>query len=157
MNASEHSIVLTRVIKASSADIYAAWTDPQKMELWLGRVWADVTIGGRYLFESPSKGADPYIYSGTYLVLEENRQVTLTFLVGKPDPAKASAYRNEFLDVRLRSITPSLTELTFINGWDGQPLEDAFLVAVRSAWADWLDRMELSIFNNSKAMRHCAV
>lgn len=157
MNASEHSIVLTRVINASTADIYAAWTDPQKMELWLGRVWAEVRIGGRYLFESPADDTTSYYYSGTYLVLEENRQVTLSFLAGKPDPNRPSAYQNEFLDIRLRAITPSLTELTFINGWNGQPLGDEFLVAVRSAWADWLDRMELSVLNHSKAMKSCAV
>ena len=157
MNASDHSIVLTRVINASTADIYAAWTDPQKMELWLGRVWAEVRIGGRYLFESPADGTTSYFYSGTFLVLEENQQVTLSFLAGERDSTRPSVYQNEFLDIRLRAITPSLTELTFINGWNGQRLGDEFLVAVRSAWADWLDRMELSVLNHSKAMKRCAV
>lgn len=60
LNSPEHSIVITRDVKAPSRDVYAAWTEPVKMERWLGKVSADVRVGGAYRFESQ----EGYIYTG---------------------------------------------------------------------------------------------
>jgi len=83
--------------------------------------------------------------------------LSVNYVNGFPRAERQDYCRNEFLEIRLRAITPSLTEFTFINGWNGQPLGDEFSVAVRSAWADWLDRMELSVLNRSKVMKCCGV
>jgi hypothetical protein len=32
-----------------------------------------------------------------------------------------------------------------INGWDGDPVSEEFLLVAHTAWSEWLDRMEKSI------------
>ena len=51
VQAPEYSIAITRQVNAASREIYAAWTDPTKMGCWLGKVAADLCVGGRYRFE----------------------------------------------------------------------------------------------------------
>jgi len=145
MKAPEHSIVLTREINAAPRDVYAGWTDPARMERWMGRVSADVRVGGAYRYEIPAEGGKTYIHSGEYLILEDGRRVVQSFLAGEPDPAVPNSYRNEFIEVRLEELGPSRTALTFTNGWDGEPLNEEGLAAVRAAWSEWLDRMEKSV------------
>ncbi|MES2788837.1 MAG: SRPBCC domain-containing protein [Planctomycetota bacterium] len=141
----QHSIEITRVINATPPDIYAAWTDPQKMERWLGQVSADVRLGGGYRFDSPAPGGKTYVYTGKYLVLEDGWRVVQSFLAGEPSQIETNPYANEFIEVRLRELSSSQTELTFINGWDGDPLSDDGIIAVRGAWTEWLQRMEQSL------------
>lgn len=141
MNSPQHSIVLTRDVNAASRDIFAAWTELGRMERWLGKVSADVRVGGAYRFES----REGYIYTGKYLALEDGRRVVQSFLAGEPNPAAPSPYSNEFIEVRLLERGPSRTELTFINGWDGEGLSEEGVIAARAAWSEWLDRMERSL------------
>lgn len=140
--APEHSITLTREVAAAARDVYAAWIDPGRMERWLGKTSAEVRVGGRYRFESPAEGGETHIYTGEYLVLEDDRRVVQSFLAGEPDPTAADLYPNEFIEIRLRDLGPFRTSVTFINGWDGQAVSDEFLVVSRTAWSEWLDRME---------------
>lgn len=141
----KHTISLTRFIPAATSEIYAAWTDPQRMTLWLGNVTADVRVGGRYRFESPAENSGTYIYTGEYLVLEADRRVVQSFLAGEPDPNVPNPYMNEYLEIQLREIAPEQTELTFINGWEGEALNEEATIAVRAAWSEWIDRMQKSL------------
>lgn len=122
----QHSIVLTRVVNAPARNVYAAWTEPSAMERWLGRVDADVRVGGRYHFESPAEGGKTYTYTGA-------------------DPATANPYPNERIEIRLVEIGPAQTELTFVNAWDGEALSEESRAEAGAAWSEWLDRMEKSV------------
>lgn len=63
-----------------------------------------------------------------------------TFLAG--DPTSANPYSNEFIEVRFRELSPTQSEMTFINGWDGEALTEEGIDAAKAAWSQWLDGME---------------
>lgn len=120
-----HSIMLARTINAASQSVYSAWTNPKAKERWLGKVSTNIRAGGRYRFESKAEGGRTYIYTGEYLALEPTRHIIESFLAGEPDPAAANPYPNEFIEIKLRDLAPSKTELTFINGRDGEAMSEA--------------------------------
>jgi uncharacterized protein YndB with AHSA1/START domain len=142
-----HSIEITRTVATTPDAIYAAWTDQDTMSRWLGKVAADVRIGGRYRFESPAESGKTHVYTGEYLVLDARTRVKQSFLAGEPDPSATNPYLNEFVEIRLQTLDSKSTKITFVNGWDGEPLTDEAQVVVRAAWSQWLDRMESSLSN----------
>lgn len=146
----EHSITISRVISAPSRDVYAAWTEQKMMESWLGKVSADVRLGGQYRIESPSEDGKTNIYTGQYAVLEDGRRVILTFLAGDPSQIEPNPYANEFIGIRLVELSSTQTEVTFINGWDGESISDEFSVVARAAWSEWLDRMERAVLRDTE-------
>lgn len=148
IQAPRHSISLTRRIEATPAKIYAAWTEPETMARWLGKVAADVRVGGRYRFESPAPGGTTYIYTGEYLVLEENRRVAQTFLAGEPDPHAPRPYHNEFIEIQIRRLEGSASEVSFVNGWDGDSIGEDGEAAAKAAWSQWLDQMEQAVLKS---------
>jgi uncharacterized protein YndB with AHSA1/START domain len=141
----EHTITLTREVNAAAQDVYAAWTEPEKMKRWLGKVSAEVRIGGHYRWESQDENGKTYIYAGEYLVLEKGKHLVQSFLAGEPDLTAPNPYPNEFIEIRLLELSPSRTDVTFINGWDGEAVNEAFFLVAHMAWSEWLDRMEKSI------------
>ncbi|MDP1796218.1 MAG: SRPBCC domain-containing protein [Planctomycetaceae bacterium] len=141
----EHSLAIIRTVNASAADIYAAWIDLPRMARWLGKVTADVRVGGRYHFESPAEGGKTYVYTGEYLAIEDGRRVKQSFLAGEPDPNTPNPYTDEFIEIRLKPLDAHRTEFTFTNGWSGESMNDEFRDAVIAAWSEWLDRMERSL------------
>ena len=148
MQTPEHSIVLTRQMQASSREIYAAWTDPKKMARWLGKVTADVRVGGRYRFESPAEAGKTHVYTGEYLVLEEDRRVLLSFLAGEPNTAEPNPYPSEFIEIRISALALTQAEVTFVNGWNGDAISEEFRHVATAAWSEWLDRMEKALSTN---------
>ena len=70
-----HSLTLTRAVNAPVRDVYAAWTVPDRMSRWLGKVEADVRPGGRYRFESDAGDGKTFVFTGEYLDLEPGRRV----------------------------------------------------------------------------------
>lgn len=150
MKKSEHSLVITREIDAPSRDVYAAWTEPERMERWLGKVAADVRVGGRYRFDSPAEEGKTYTFTGEYQALEEGRRIVQSFLAGEPDPETPNPYPNEFIEIQLRDLGPSRTELTFTNGWDGEAIDEEGLAGARAGWSIWLDMMEKSLLDGGR-------
>lgn len=150
MKKPEHSLVITREIEAPSRDVYAAWTEPEKMEPWLGKVTAEVRVGGRYRFETPTDEGKCHVFTGEYLALEEGRRVVQSFLAGEPDPDTPNPYPNEFIDVQLDDLGPSRTRLTFTNGWDGEAIDEEGLAGARAGWSAWFDMMERSLLDGER-------
>jgi len=141
----EHEITLTRRFKTSADNLYAAWTDPSVMRQWLGRnVDADVRVGGRYRIENDGGDGTIFVHSGEYRVLEPGRRIVQTFKAGPAgsDQEQPTPYINEYLEVQLKPWGPGETELTFINGWDGEALSAEDQNATREAWSSWLDLLD---------------
>ena len=115
------------------------------MERWLGKVSAEIRVGGRYGFERSAEGGQTHLYTGEYLAIEDERRIVQSFLAGEPDPSAVNPYPNEFIEIRLRDLGPSQTRVTFINGWDGEAVSEEFQAVARSAWSEWLDRMEKTV------------
>ena len=138
-----HLMTLTRTVNATARDVYTAWTVSDQISRWLGKVEADVRPGGRYRFESDSREGKTFVFTGEYLVLEPGRRVVQSFLAGEADTP--TPYPNEFIEVRLREISETQTELTFINGWNGEAIGEDGIEAAKAAWSQWLDLMEASL------------
>jgi uncharacterized protein YndB with AHSA1/START domain len=137
MSSPEHAVSVTRVIDAPAEALYAAWTDPATMERWMARkVEADVRVGGRYRNEVDAGEAGTFVHTGEYLALDPGRRIVQTFGV---ESAEENPYRDEYLEVTLRPVGPERTELTLIDGWNGQGLDDADEAATTQAWAAWID------------------
>lgn len=144
----EHQITLTRRVSASVDEVYTAWTDPSVMRRWLGQdVEADVRVGGRYRIENDGGDGSAYVHTGEYCVLEPGRRIVQTFRAGPAESTEeqASPYLNEYLEITFRPAGRAETELTFINGWDGEALSMEDQNATREAWSSWLDLLE-SVF-----------
>jgi uncharacterized protein YndB with AHSA1/START domain len=129
----EHSITLTRTIRAAPTEVYSAWTDPEIMRRWLApRVEADVTVGGRYQLDHHEHGS----FAGVFVALEPGQRLLLTF-AGVADPPGA----NEHLEVSLRPVARGRTELVLINSWTGDDRSPEVRTRREAAWQGWLDRL----------------
>jgi len=137
MSRPKFAVSVTRVIDAPAEAVYAAWTDPTIMQRWMARkVEADVRVGGRYRNEVDAGEAGTFVHTGEYLVLEPGRRIVQTF---GGEGGDESPYRDEHLEITLRSLGPERTELTLIDGWNGQGLDNDDTAATHSAWAAWID------------------
>lgn len=83
--APEYSITLTREVNAAAKQVYAAWTEQATMERWLGKVSAEIRVGGHYRFERSAEGGQTHLYTGEYLAIEDGRRIVQSFLAGEPD------------------------------------------------------------------------
>ncbi|MEO3997492.1 SRPBCC domain-containing protein [Mesorhizobium sp. CAU 1732] len=146
----EHVVRLERVFDASPEALYAAWTDLDLMRRWLGRsVDADVRVGGRFRIESDGDEGEVYIHSGEYLALEPGKLVKQTFVAEGHDPYP---YADEFIAISFRALPDGDTQLTLVNGWNGDgPGEDGAEL-VRQGWTLWLDLLD-GMFERSPELR----
>jgi len=142
MRSPAHTVVLTRIINASPEQLYAAWTQPEIMRRWMAqKVEADVQVGGHYRNEIDAGEIGTFVHTGEYLVLEPNRRVKQTFKAGNVD---LDHYSNEYIEVTFRPQNELQTEIIFVNGWDGQGIDEDSEEgqALRQAWSGWLDALE---------------
>lgn len=146
MTTSDHSITLTRSLKASPAQVYAAWTDPDVMARWIGNiVQADVRVGGMYRTEVDDGEGGHFIHRGQYLVLEQDRHIRQTFIAGDEDEDDDNPYEDEFLDISLTPLANGGTELVFLNGWNGEGMPEDDKAELADAWSEWLDLMSAAL------------
>lgn len=133
---------LVRMLDATPAEIWRAWTDPDEMAQWWhpsgmttprDSVTADVRVGGRYTYTmvDDASGAD-YPTGGEYREIVENKKLVFTW--GKPDDAPD--------DTTLVTVTiedlGELTRLTFdIRGVDGASGDGDFF----DGWESALDEL----------------
>jgi uncharacterized protein YndB with AHSA1/START domain/DNA-binding transcriptional ArsR family regulator len=146
MTPPEHNITIVREIDAPASAVYAAWTDPAIMRRWIAsEVDADVRVGGSYRHVVDAGEAGRFVHSGRYLALESERRIVQTFQGGSEgadrEEDSSDLYQNERLEITLRPLGPTRTELTFSNIWEGQALTSADLAATRAGWDAWLDQL----------------
>jgi uncharacterized protein YndB with AHSA1/START domain/DNA-binding transcriptional ArsR family regulator len=142
----EHNITIVREIDAPASAVYAAWTDPAIMRRWIAsELEAEVRVGGSYRHVVDAGEAGRFVHSGQYLVLDPERRIVQTFQ-GANEGADAAddssdVYQNERLEIVLRPLGPTRTELTFSNVWEGQALSEEDLAATTAGWDAWLDQL----------------
>lgn len=83
--ASEHELVLARIIDAPRANIFRAWTDPEVLKRWFtpapwttSRAELDVRPGGSSLVVMKDPDGNEYPNKGVYLEVVENEKIVLT-------------------------------------------------------------------------------
>lgn len=144
----EHAITITRTFDAPASELYAAWTDLPTMRRWLGEdITADVRVGGRYRIVVSAEGRR-FVNQGEYVNLEPDRRVVLTFQGGPEEDADVPPpgdYQDEFISFTFNPLSASQTELTFVNGWNGEAIEAEGMAALREGWSGWLDQLAVAL------------
>lgn len=149
MKKPEHSVTLTRVIDASPAEVYAAWTEPVLMRKWFGTiVEADVRIGGNWRLENHEADGKIFKHKGQFLVLEPPHRLVISFHFD--GPASDGLFHDEFVEVLIRDLGNRRTELTLTNGWDGVGYAEGEQQELENGWSEWLDRL-IRLLRENKA------
>ena len=80
------SLTLKRRINAAPARVYAAWTDPSKMALWLGphgtvgtSAATDVRVGGRFHIQLRMDDGQEHNASGVYREVMPGEKLVFTW------------------------------------------------------------------------------
>ena len=82
------SLTLKRRIKAPPAQVFAAWTDPQKIALWFGpgettagsvRAEMDVVVGGRFRVSFRTEDGEQHEVGGIYREVVPDRRLKFTW------------------------------------------------------------------------------
>jgi uncharacterized protein YndB with AHSA1/START domain len=145
-----HSITIIRELPIAIERVYAAWTNHTDMELWLGKVTADVHVGGHYRFEILADDSKINVYTGTYLLVDYEKRIVQSFLAGETNFLGTETYFDEFIEVGFVGLGTSRTKVTFINGWNGDDISTDFRSIARDAWDGWLDRMEQALLKTDQ-------
>lgn len=82
----EPSLTLKRRLKASPTEVYAAWTDPEKIVKWFGpdagpvhEAESDPRVGGRYLVRFSTEDGEEHQVSGVYREVVPNERLVFTW------------------------------------------------------------------------------
>jgi uncharacterized protein YndB with AHSA1/START domain len=84
--ATKPSLTIKRRLKASPSKVFAAWTDPEKVKMWMGpgevkalQAECDVRVGGRYRWLMKSPGGEEHDVSGVYREVVTNEKLVFTW------------------------------------------------------------------------------
>jgi uncharacterized protein YndB with AHSA1/START domain len=82
----EPSLTLKRRLKATPAEVYAAWTDPAKVVKWFGPdagpvkdAEIDARVGGRYFVLFNTEDGEEHHVSGVYREVVPNEKLIFTW------------------------------------------------------------------------------
>ena len=133
------TLVMTRRIPASAADVFAAWTDPEIMKQWfcpgddmtVPVAEIDARPGGEFLIVMRNSDGETYSPSGTYESVETDKALEFTWKWADSDLVTR-------VKVELREIGAAETELTLTHsGFPDTDIRDKHDVG----WTGCLSRL----------------
>jgi uncharacterized protein YndB with AHSA1/START domain len=84
--ATKPSLTIKRRFKAPPAKVYAAWTDPDKVKVWIGpsetkakSVESDLRVGGRYRWVMVAPSGEEHDVRGVYREVVPNEKLVFTW------------------------------------------------------------------------------
>lgn len=133
------SLTLRRRIKARPEDIYAAWTDPQKIVRWWGPAGAeplhaqtDACIGGRFRVTFRTPDGEEHDVSGIYREVVPNEKLVFTW------EWRTMPERQSLVTIALKNMGDE-TQLTLIHEqFFDEPARDRH----EYGWTGALDKLE---------------
>ena len=132
--ADDRTLTLSRWFRASPAQVYAAWTDPEALPRWFGpNGWTcethvmDLRVGGEWRFTMRGEGMEfPNRHRWTELVLPEDGTGRIAFLMdgldGNPPTEVPVTLTPEGSDTRLQQVMvfPSTADITVARSYDAE-------------------------------------
>lgn len=119
-SAPEVSVRMVRKLRAAPQDVYASWTNPKSLGLWLiedgetvKALALDVRAGGRFRLEGLDRDDNAFSLSGTYLAVIENRHLAFSWDYEGPNPDLSCGPSVVMAD--FRPLAPGWTELSVIH------------------------------------------
>jgi uncharacterized protein YndB with AHSA1/START domain len=83
---SGRELVIERILPATPADVFAAWSDADGLATWMcpgdlsgADVELDFRVGGRFAFDMRG-GDQPYAHHGEYLVIEPPKRLVMRWV-----------------------------------------------------------------------------
>jgi uncharacterized protein YndB with AHSA1/START domain len=133
-------VVVERVLDATPEDVFAAWSDPESLSVWMcpgelrgASVEVDFRVGGRFRIAMHG-GERDYVQHGEYLAIEPPKRIVLLWVSEWIDEA-ASRTR---VEVTLEPRPGGRTRLVLVHGalpegdaYDGHP----------GGWASILEKL----------------
>jgi uncharacterized protein YndB with AHSA1/START domain len=137
--ATKPSLTLKRRLKAPPAKAFAAWTDPEKVKLWMGpgeikvlHAETDPRPGGRYRWLMKSPDGEEHEVSGIYREVIENEKLVFTWAW------KSTPERQSLVTVLLKSDGDgTLLTLTHEQFFDEEARDRH-----QKGWSGALEKME---------------
>jgi uncharacterized protein YndB with AHSA1/START domain len=127
------SLTLKRRFNAPPAKVFAAWTDPEKVKVWMGpgevkavSAESDPRVGGRYHWVMRAPNGEEHDVSGVYREVVPNQRLVFTW-AWKSTPERESIVTVEIKPDGTGSLM-TLTHEQFVDddardrhqqGWDG--------------------------------------
>ncbi|HEX4962891.1 MAG TPA: SRPBCC domain-containing protein [Thermoanaerobaculia bacterium] len=143
METSTTAVTQTRTIKATAQEVFAAWTDPALIPLWLGAgpnvvttAEVDARVGGHYRIET-RVAEDVHVTTGEYRELEPGRRLVKTWIYR--GPLAEFEHHETLVTVDFRETGPGVTELTLKH--ERLP-STKYADSVRQGWAACFDNLE---------------
>lgn len=109
-------VVLTRIVGASCAAVFKAWTDPVLLQRWLApganvvdHAETDLRVGGAFRLETRSPDGSRHRITGRYQVIEPDRRLVQTWIYD--GPLDLLAGEETLLEIELRWLGEQSTEL----------------------------------------------
>ena len=138
-SATKPSLTLKRRFRASPEKVFAAFTDPEKVKLWMGpgeikavRAEGDMRVGGRYRWVMRNPAGEEHDVSGVYREIVPNQKLVFTWAW------KSTPERESLVTVLLKAdgdgTLLTLTHEQFFN--------EAARDSHRGGWNGALDKME---------------
>jgi len=137
--ATKPSLTLKRRLNAGRENVYAAWTDPEKIVKWFGpdtgpvkNAEADVRVGGRYAVTFHTKDGEEHNVGGVYREVVPNEKLAFTWAW------RTMPERESFVTVLIKPDgTGSILTLIHEQFFD-EPARDRHAVG----WTGCLDKLE---------------
>jgi uncharacterized protein YndB with AHSA1/START domain len=135
---------VSRVVPATPERVFRAWTTPEDMKRWWGRmegfevsnVEMDVRVGGRYRIEHSGLGLEAVSF-GTYSEVSPSRRLAFTFAWEKP-LLEATDTGETLVTVDLNDVDGG-TEIVVVHERLRGPVVVSFH---KFGWSDGFDRLE---------------
>jgi uncharacterized protein YndB with AHSA1/START domain len=133
------SLTLRRRFNAPPAQVFAAWTNPEKMKQWMGpagvegvRCEIDARVGGRYRLVMRSPDGEEHDVSGVYREVVTNEKLSFTWAW------KSTPERQSLVTVTLKPDGDG-TMLTLLHE---QFFDETARDHHRQGWVGSLDKLE---------------
>ncbi len=137
----EPTLEMKRVLPAAPSDVFAAFTDPNKLAKWWGpegftvpSLELDPRVGARYRIEMQPPEGDPFYLTGEFREVDPPVRLAYTFVYEDPDPDDVDT----LVELSFRDLGGS-TEVVFAQG----PFKTAARRGLhRDGWTDSFDKLE---------------